>query len=249
MIGFVGGTTFCNVIINCINLEVPGNLDFPAGEPSEGCHFDGFKGVVSEAMTNGSLLVAQVSHTSRQVQDSVNANPMSISYVQLVNSSISEKTFAAPRPAAEGDIANIINSLAHASEFLDNVGFNGIELHGARGYLLAQFLSPRTNKRTDGTMVVANSIEYTLGGIDNEDFKAFAVTLENAKREENSKREKYFLIQAEEIVEVLKRDMKIFSTRGFKSIKAMVDSLQVIDGVFKAVATADISRIPASPEQ
>ncbi|KAG5824414.1 hypothetical protein H9Q74_005485 [Fusarium xylarioides] len=222
MIGFVGGTTFCNVIINCINLEVPGNLDFPAGEPSEGCHFDGFKGVVSEAMTNGSLLVAQVSHTSRQVQDSVNANPMSISYVQLVNSSISEKTFAAPRPAAEGDIANIINSLAHASEFLDNVGFNGIELHGARGYLLAQFLSPRTNKRTDGTMVV---------------------------REENSKREKYFLIQAEEIVEVLKRDMKIFSTRGFKSIKAMVDSLQVIDGVFKAVATADISRIPASPEQ
>lgn len=37
----------------------------------------------------------------------------------------------------------------HSAKYLEAAGFDGIELHGAHGYLLAQFLSARTNKRTD----------------------------------------------------------------------------------------------------
>lgn len=49
----------------------------------------------------------------------------------------------------EADIARIIEGFAHAAEYLEKTGFDGISLHAAHGYLIAQFLSPRPNKRTD----------------------------------------------------------------------------------------------------
>jgi len=58
-------------------------------------------------------------------------------------------TFEKPRPASQDDINRIIECFAHAAEFLYNAGFDGIQLHGAHGFLLAQFLSSTTNKRTD----------------------------------------------------------------------------------------------------
>lgn len=58
-------------------------------------------------------------------------------------------TFEKPRPATQDDIDRIIECFAHAAEFLYNAGFDGIQLHAAHGYLLAQFLSSTTNKRTD----------------------------------------------------------------------------------------------------
>lgn len=54
-----------------------------------------------------------------------------------------------PRAATREDIDGVIEGFAHAAEFLERAGFDGIELHGAHGYLLAQFLSLRTNERTD----------------------------------------------------------------------------------------------------
>lgn len=47
------------------------------------------------------------------------------------------------------DIKDIINSFAKSARRLKDAGFDGVELHGATGYLLAQFLSPISNKRTD----------------------------------------------------------------------------------------------------
>lgn len=57
--------------------------------------------------------------------------------------------YAKPREATKEDIARIIDGFAHASEFLQKAGFDGIELHGAHGYLIAQFLSELSNIRTD----------------------------------------------------------------------------------------------------
>jgi 2,4-dienoyl-CoA reductase-like NADH-dependent reductase (Old Yellow Enzyme family) len=57
--------------------------------------------------------------------------------------------FANPRAATKEDIARVINGFAHAAEYLDKAGFDGIQFHGAHGYLIAQFLSNNTNKRTD----------------------------------------------------------------------------------------------------
>ena len=57
--------------------------------------------------------------------------------------------FAKPHPATSEEISRVIDGFAHAAGFLEKAGYDGIELHGAHGYLLAQFLSPTTNKRTD----------------------------------------------------------------------------------------------------
>ena len=43
----------------------------------------------------------------------------------------------------------MIEGFAHAAEFLERAGFDGMQLHGAHGYLLAQFVSEATNHRTD----------------------------------------------------------------------------------------------------
>jgi 2,4-dienoyl-CoA reductase-like NADH-dependent reductase (Old Yellow Enzyme family) len=57
--------------------------------------------------------------------------------------------FGKPHAASQEEIDRVIDGFAHAAEFLEKAGYDGIELHGAHGYLLAQFLSPSTNQRTD----------------------------------------------------------------------------------------------------
>lgn len=58
-------------------------------------------------------------------------------------------TFAKPHAASHDEINRIIDGFAHAAEYLYRAGYDGIQLHSAHGYLLAQFISQTTNKRTD----------------------------------------------------------------------------------------------------
>lgn len=57
--------------------------------------------------------------------------------------------FGKPRPATQEDIDGIIEGYAHTAEYCQKAGYSGIQVHSAHGYLLAQFLNPTTNKRTD----------------------------------------------------------------------------------------------------
>ena len=59
-------------------------------------------------------------------------------------------TFEVPRPATEADLVRVIDHFAAAAERCQRAGFDGIELHGAHGYLLSQFLSATMNPRSDG---------------------------------------------------------------------------------------------------
>lgn len=54
-----------------------------------------------------------------------------------------------PREMSEDDIEQTIDAFAQAARRADTAGFDVIELHGAHGYLLHQFLSPHTNQRSD----------------------------------------------------------------------------------------------------
>lgn len=97
---------------------------------------------------HGSLVVGQVSHPGRQVEQGLEPNPVSASDIQL-EGEVMGMRFAKPHAASEDEIKDIINRFAYAAEFLHKAGYDGIQLHGAHGYLLAQFLSQTTNKRTD----------------------------------------------------------------------------------------------------
>jgi 2,4-dienoyl-CoA reductase-like NADH-dependent reductase (Old Yellow Enzyme family) len=58
-------------------------------------------------------------------------------------------TFAKPCPMSEADIHHAIHQFTYAAGQVQKAGFTGIQLHGAHGYLISQFLSPLTNRRTD----------------------------------------------------------------------------------------------------
>jgi 2,4-dienoyl-CoA reductase-like NADH-dependent reductase (Old Yellow Enzyme family) len=137
-----------NIMVEYDHLEAAGNPIIPRGAPYDGERFEGFKELATQSKKHGSLIVGQVSHPGRQVAENIQKNPVSASDVQL-EGNVMGMTFAKPRAATEEDIKNIIEGFGHAAEYLEKAGYDGIQLHGAHGYLLAQFLSPSTNRRTD----------------------------------------------------------------------------------------------------
>jgi 2,4-dienoyl-CoA reductase-like NADH-dependent reductase (Old Yellow Enzyme family) len=57
--------------------------------------------------------------------------------------------FGTPRALTIPQIEEIVQKFAKSAKFCADVGMSGVELHAAHGYLLAQFLSPKSNARTD----------------------------------------------------------------------------------------------------
>ncbi len=54
-----------------------------------------------------------------------------------------------PRELTLDEIHDLITKFGEAAERMERAGFDGVNIHGATGYLLVQFISPRINKRTD----------------------------------------------------------------------------------------------------
>lgn len=146
--GGIGNILTGNIMFEYDHLEAMGNPIIPVDAPFEGERFESFKEMARQGKAQGNLMVGQVSHPGRQVEERIQKNPISASDVHLDKEVMGLK-FAKPRAATESDIARVIEGWAHAAEYLEKAGYDGIQLHGAHGYLLAQFLSPTTNLRTD----------------------------------------------------------------------------------------------------
>ncbi|KAI3325046.1 NADH oxidase [Xylariaceae sp. AK1471] len=136
-----------NIMISPTDLEAPGNAIIPLGAEFSGPRFEAFAAVAAAGKSHGSLIVGQLSHPGRQTPGALQPHPISASPVQLVQENMG--AFGVPRAATRQDLDNVIEGFAHAAEYLERAGFDGIELHGAHGYLIAQFLSQTTNQRTD----------------------------------------------------------------------------------------------------
>ncbi|RYO93877.1 hypothetical protein DL762_000832 [Monosporascus cannonballus] len=139
-----------NTMIAPDQLEAPGCLVIPRDAPIEEGdeRFQRFRELAAAAKAKGSLVYLQVSHPGRQVPENIQPHPISASDVQL-EGSVMGLTFAKPRAMEKADIDAVVDGFAHTAQYAHRAGFDGVQLHGAHGYLLAQFLSPTTNKRTD----------------------------------------------------------------------------------------------------
>ncbi|KAI4155907.1 MAG: hypothetical protein LQ340_000657 [Diploschistes diacapsis] len=137
-----------NIMVHPEHLEARGNPIIPEDAPFSGERFEAFKKMGAESKAHGSLVVGQLSHPGRQTAEAVQPHPISASDVQL-EGNLMGMTFAKPRPMTKEDIKKVINEFAHAAEYLYKAGYDGVQLHAAHGYLLAQYLSPTTNLRTD----------------------------------------------------------------------------------------------------
>jgi 2,4-dienoyl-CoA reductase-like NADH-dependent reductase (Old Yellow Enzyme family) len=129
-------------------LEAPGNPIIPLDAPFEGRRFEAFRKLAGLAKIHGSPITGQVSHPGRQVEHRIQPDPVSASDVQL-EGEVMGMRFAKPHPASLEEIKDIIRRFTLAAEYLYKAGYDGIQLHSAHGYLLSQFLSQTTNKRTD----------------------------------------------------------------------------------------------------
>lgn len=74
----------------------------------------------------------------------------------------------APRQLATDDIARIVGEFAQAAANAVEAGFDGVEIHGANGYLFEQFMNPRVNDRSDryAADTMENRLRFTLEVID-----------------------------------------------------------------------------------
>ncbi|KAI1502229.1 hypothetical protein F5X99DRAFT_427620 [Biscogniauxia marginata] len=119
--------------------------------PLSGPRFEAFQKLAAAGKAHGSLLLAQVSHPGRQLFANISKDTISASAVPMPSKpgAYSVHLYATPREATKAEIAQVVDSFAYAAVYLQEAGFDGIQLHGAHGYLISQFLSERTNQRTD----------------------------------------------------------------------------------------------------
>ena len=93
---------------------------------------------------NGSKVMAQINHAGGAAKKEVTGrDALGASAAEMPKSGVK------PREMSAQDIAKVIDDFAAAAVRAKKAGFDAVEIHSAHGYLLNQFYSPLTNKRTD----------------------------------------------------------------------------------------------------
>ncbi|WP_131115983.1 alkene reductase [Lichenihabitans psoromatis] len=115
---------------------------------------EGWKIITEAVHKAGGRIMLQLWHVGR-ISDPVyldGATPVAPSaiapsgHVSLVRP---EKNFVTPRALETDELARVVADYRHGAENAKRAGFDGVEVHGANGYLLDQFLQDKTNQRTD----------------------------------------------------------------------------------------------------
>ncbi|WP_418057968.1 NADH:flavin oxidoreductase/NADH oxidase family protein [Pimelobacter simplex] len=107
-----------------------------------------FQDWAQAARSGGARVWMQVNHPGRQVQADMPGVAWAPSPVR-VDIGRNSKRLAAPAAMTPEQIEATVARFATTARRAEEAGFDGVEIHAAHGYLLSQFLSPLTNRRTD----------------------------------------------------------------------------------------------------
>lgn len=129
-----------NVMVDRRYLERPGNvvIDGNGGR-------DALQAWAVAGTRGGNHLWMQISHPGRQASPFSSAELLSPSDVQLRLGGM----FTQPRAMNDDEIEDAVRRYAEVAQVARDCGFTGVQVHAAHGYLISQFLSPVTNRRTD----------------------------------------------------------------------------------------------------
>lgn len=105
-------------------------------------HIEGLKSIVDNVKPHGAQIGIQLAHAGRKCEsdDEYIVAPSPIPY---------SDDYRWPKKLSKEDIDEIVNQFKAAAERAEKAGFDLIEIHGAHGYLISEFLSPLSNKRED----------------------------------------------------------------------------------------------------
>jgi N-ethylmaleimide reductase len=120
-------------------------------------HVAAWRPITDAVRARGGRIFVQLMHTGRA---SAVANlPSGARVVGPVAEAMDERIFTdahglvpadVPHALTEDEIAHVVAQYAHSATLAIEAGFDGVELHGANGYLIEQFLNANVNRRTDG---------------------------------------------------------------------------------------------------
>ena len=96
---------------------------------------------------SGTHLWMQLNHPGKQIPKFLAREPVAPSAVPL--GAGLERVFNLPRELSEPEILDITDKFAASAGLAKRAGFSGVQIHGAHGYLVSQFLSPHHNRRKD----------------------------------------------------------------------------------------------------
>lgn len=129
------------IIIEMTNVEPMGRIsDYCLGLWSED-HIPALKRIVDGCHKYGAKVAIQIAHAGRKAEDTkVPVAPSAIVF---------DENYNEPRELSTEEVKGMVGKYATAVRRAVDAGVDAIELHGAHGYLMHQFHSPLTNKRTD----------------------------------------------------------------------------------------------------
>jgi 2,4-dienoyl-CoA reductase-like NADH-dependent reductase (Old Yellow Enzyme family) len=140
------GGYFGMVITEHAFVSINGKSNFNQISSAENSMISGLCQLSNIIHSNGCPVILQLNHGGSGTKTNVIASqPVAPSAV--INPSKSDMEL--PRELKCDEIEKIVNNFANAALRGKQAGFNGVEIHSCHGYLLNQFLSPLTNKRTD----------------------------------------------------------------------------------------------------
>src|SRR5689334_901921 len=129
-----------NVMVDRTQLGEPGNVVV-----EDERDLDALTRWAKSAHDGGAPIWVQLNHPGRQ------SNPLALGHTPVAPSPVplSLPGAATPRELTHAEIEDIIERFATAAAVCETAGFDGVQIHGAHGYLVAQFLSPLSNQRDD----------------------------------------------------------------------------------------------------
>ena len=136
----VGGTGL--IILEATAVESKGRItDKDLGIWNDS-HIEGLKKIVDECKSYGAKMGIQLAHAGRKCEvtseDIIAPSPIAFN-----------EKYKKPREMTIEDIKEVVNSFRGGARRANEAGFDVIQIHGAHGYLINEFMSPLTNKRTD----------------------------------------------------------------------------------------------------
>lgn len=133
-----------NIMVDRRFRERPANIVVEGEQSAEAKA--GLAAFAKAAKSGGGVAIAQISHAGRQSPKIIAPEPVGPSAVGV---KLPGGVFATPRALADDEITDIIARFAQTARCLTDAGFDGVQIHGAHGYLISEFLNPRVNLRDD----------------------------------------------------------------------------------------------------
>ncbi|MDX6740720.1 NADH:flavin oxidoreductase/NADH oxidase family protein [Actinocorallia sp. A-T 12471] len=138
--GGYGLTVTGNVMVDGRQRGEPGNVVV-----EDERHLSALSRLAEGYHEKGGPIWVQLNHPGRQANQRVSRNR------PVAPSAIAARVPGAAKPVAltDAEIREIIARFGRSAALVEAAGFDGVQIHGAHGYLVTQFLSPRSNRRDD----------------------------------------------------------------------------------------------------